>query len=651
MNYMQTSQLHMTGGRAGGALQSSRIASVLVIVVAMVVSATLHTAAHAATTTNTVTQATQARQAADADQQASLGNYAEASRRYEALAAQTVNAAKDHFLLKAAWFATQTNDPGRAQSLLDATSKSLSGSDAALRNAVGAAIALRGNQPDRALNLLDQIVLPLPDELTADILQLRTQVLFASGRVVLAVNAALERERVLKSTVELQQNRQLIWNGLKQAATAGRDLTPPPGANRAVAGWLELARLFASSQRDPFVFNRAVNEWRTRYPAHPASELVGLTPTTPVMVTRNAGGDHLALLLPLSGKQQAAGIAVRDGFLAALLQQPENTRPAIQIYNTATGAVDVYKRAVNEGANFVIGPLLKEDVQALAATQEVSVATLALNSLADSPTETQTAPAAMFQFALDPEDEARQVVMRARAEGHTRAIALVPNNDWGQRMQRAFLAELQAEGSTLVEIRNYDASARDYVQLVKQLLAPRKSAQTKALDTALGNAQKMPERRDDFDFVFLAAQSAQAKQLRPALRFNMPDNSVPIYGTSDAYEPESSANTDLDGLRFTDMPWVINRDPQTDALHANINRYWPSNLRGRSRLYAFGADAFQLIEYLKSARPQLATPLRGMSGLLAVDQSGHVRRQLDWAQIVNGQPQLLPDAFTSTAIK
>lgn len=614
--------------------------------VALSLSMLLGATAFAGSSTNTAVQATQSRQAAEADQQATQGNFAEAARRYEALAAQG-GVGRDHFSLQAARFWLLANDLNKAQSLLDTSSKALSGNDAALRAAISASLALRGNQPERALTALDQVVLPLPDDLSAEILKLRTQALFATGRVVPAINAATERERVLKSGVELQQNRQMIWNGLKQAAASERDLTPPAAVNRTVAGWLELARLYTANQRDPFAFNRSLNDWRSRYPAHPGAEIVNAAPIAPATINTDTSRGHLALLLPLSGKQQAAGVAVRDGFLAALLQQPSALRPTVQIYDSAGGAVNAYKRALSEGASFVVGPLLKEDVQALAGTQEVGVPTLALNSLADA----QTAPAAMFQFSLDPEDEARQVATRACAEGRKRAIVLVPNNEWGQRMQRAFAAQLQKEGGTLVELRNYDPNARDYVQPVKQLLAPRNPSQTKALDQALGNASKIAEWRDDFDFVFVAAQAAQAKLLRPALRFNMPDNNVPIYSTSDAYEPESAANADLDGLRFTDMPWVIARDPQADVLHNGIGRYWPTALRNRSRLYAFGADAFKLIDYLRAARSQLIAPINGVTGLLAIDQTGHIRRQLNWAQIVNGQPQLLPDTLANTAIK
>ncbi|MES1196420.1 MAG: penicillin-binding protein activator, partial [Steroidobacter sp.] len=378
----------------------------------------------ATTTTSTVNQATQARMESDAEQLALQSNFAEASKRYETLASQASKADHDHLALKAAWYAAQARDIGRTQSLLDSTNKILVGSDAALRTTVAAALTLLSNQPDSAINMLDQIPLPLPDDVAPDVLAVRSQALFSSGRIVLALNAALDRERVLKSTAAINQNHQMIWNSLKQAASSGRDMTTPSSVSRTVAGWMDLARAYNNNQRDPFAFNRAMNDWRARYAGHPGMEFIvmntiGITPALPKTNT----GDHLALLLPLSGKQQASGVAVRDGFLAALLRQDVNTRPVVQIYDTALeGAVDAYKHAISDGANMVVGPLLKEDVQAVAAS-EVSIPTLALNNAGDA----FVAPAQLYQFSLDPEDEARQVAMRARAEGKNRAIVLVPN--------------------------------------------------------------------------------------------------------------------------------------------------------------------------------------------------------------------------------
>lgn len=622
-------------------------ATACVFIVAMMM--TWPHAVEAGSTTSTVNQATQARMESEAEQLAAQGNFAEASKRYETLASQASKADRDHMALKAAWYAVQSGNVIKAQSLLDDSNRTLVGSDGILRTVVSAALALRGNQADRAISMLDQIPLPMPDDIAPDALAVRSQALFASGRVVLALNAALERERILKSAPAIAQSHQQIWSSLKQAVTAGRDMTPPPGASRTVAGWMDLTRAWNNSQRDPFAFNRAMNDWRARYPGHPGAEFIIISPLPPAQMAARNTGDHIALLLPLSGRQLSSGIAVRDGFLAAYLRQDVAVRPVLQIYDTALeGALPAYKHAVDDGASMIIGPLLKEDVQALAIAPDITVPTLALNNAGDA----VAASPLFFQFSLDPEDEARQVAMRARAEGKSKAIVLVPNNEWGQRMQRAFIAELQSQGGTLTELRAYDPAARDYVGLVTQLLAPRNPVppppKPKDLENALGAktpVSKIPEHRDDFDFVFFAAQAAQAKQLRPALRFMLPDMSIPVYSTSDAYEPGSSTTSDLDGLRFTDMPWVINRDPQADALYTTINRYWSTSLRARGRLYAFGADAYTLLDVLKAARPQLVAPVRGMTGLLAIDQSGHVRRQVDWAQIVKGQPQLLPEAF------
>ena len=287
----------------------------------------------------------------------------------------------------------------------------------------------------------------------------------------------------------------------------------------------------------------------------------------------------------------------------------------------------------------IVGPLLKEDMEAV-ASQQIGVMTLGLNALS-----TSLAPGLLFQFALDPEEEARQVAQRAHDENRSRAILLTPNNEWGQRIQRAFTAELQALGDTLVDQRNYDPATRDFVGIARQLFTSRKPPQAKALDEALGK-RPLPEARDDFDYIFMAAQSGPAKQLRPALRFVLPDTSIPIYATSDSYEPEATNSSDLEGLRFVDMPWVINREGDTARLHDAMSQWWSSSLRSRSRLYAFGIDAFNLIGWLKAPQPQLAAPLRGATGWLALDQAGRVRRHADWAQVVNGKPQALPDLLT-----
>ncbi len=347
---------------------------------------------------------------------------------------------------------------------------------------------------------------------------------------------------------------------------------------------------------------------------------------------------QVALILPLSGRQQAAGVAVRDGFLAAVLKQDPARRPVVNIYDSAAlSASGAYTRAVSEGAQFIVGPLIKEDVQAVADSGTVSLPTLALNYLP----ENALPPGLLYQFALDPEDEARQVARRAIADGRTHGVALLPNNEWGQRLLRAFEAEFSVAGGSLVGRTFYDPAARDYSQPITQLLLINQSrARANALSTALGTRLEFePRARGDVQFVFVGAQPLQGRSLRPALRFHLSQD-LPVYATSDVFEPDSNANADLDGVIFPDMPWVISPDAAANDLRAALSSYWPGRSRGRGRLYAFGFDAFQLIPVLRSSQPT-ATPVGGMTGRLVVDERGRVRRELNWAQVENGRPRPL----------
>jgi outer membrane PBP1 activator LpoA protein len=60
------------------------------------------------------------------------------------------------------------------------------------------------------------------------------------------------------------------------------------------------------------------------------------------------------------GKQQAAGVAVRDGFIAAALWLSKYTQRYPVFDTNQAGALDAYQRAVQAGASIVVGPLLKK---------------------------------------------------------------------------------------------------------------------------------------------------------------------------------------------------------------------------------------------------------------------------------------------------
>ncbi len=339
---------------------------------------------------------------------------------------------------------------------------------------------------------------------------------------------------------------------------------------------------------------------------------------------------HLALLLPLSDRLKEVGEAVRDGFLSAYYQSDPATRPPVQIYDVFQDAADAYRQALAAGATFVIGPLSRAHVAAVNAVADGRTPTLLLNSLP----EHQPIPRHVYQFALSPEDEARQVAERLLVEGKRNGASLVPTGDWGRRVLAAFSEVYQAGGGRLVANQSFSAEATDLSAPILDILGFEASQQRHdALVTLTGMAlQFAPRRRDDVEFVFFAGQPIPGRLTRQQLKFHYAAD-LPIYATSDVYEPSPMANEDLEGVMFVDMPWMIGSDSTLDRLRTDLAEQWPQNTHERSRLFALGLDAWHLTQFIIASEGSPADDLPGVTGRLTLDPGGRVHRRLDWAMI------------------
>ena len=141
--------------------------------------------------------------------------------------------------------------------------------------------------------------------------------------------------------------------------------------------------------------------------------------------------------------------------------------------------------------------------------------------------------------------------------------------------------------------------------------------------------------------MFVAGTSAAAARLIvPQLKFNYAGD-VPVYSTSDSFEPDPSANADLDGMFFPDMPWMVSDDPVTSQIRDSVRAAWPSRTARRDRLYAFGFDAYRLVPALRSKSLSQTSEISGVTGKLLLDEHNRIHRELEWAQIRNGIPVVL----------
>ncbi|HEX4243384.1 MAG TPA: penicillin-binding protein activator [Steroidobacteraceae bacterium] len=553
---------------------------------------------------------------------AQAGKHVEAAQAYAELADEAP-AERDNYLLLSAEQWVGAGNVAAAKQALAGVSPGARTQLATARALVAAEIAYAENDGARAIHELDQIGVPTAADQAQNYWWIRGRSAFMTGHPVEGTRALVEREHWLTDPNALHADRLELYNRIRTAAERAQPMKPPAKTDPVVAGWLDLGPVAVALARDPMRASGALESWKRQYPSHEANEVVGASASTQVAAATQLP-NQIAVLLPLSGRAEAFGVAVRDGFIAAYLEQEAAKRPRLRIYDVAAEPVaTAYARAVADGASFIVGPLTKEDVAAVAPVAG-RTPTLALNFLPDS----VGTPRNFYQYALLPEDEARMVARRVVADGRPNGVVLVPGGEWGNRVSAAFADELSRLGGTVLDGQHYDSAQVDFSDIIKQVLQ---------IHIVKGEPVT---HRSDAAFVFVAGTAAAARQILPQLKFQYAGD-VPVYSTSDSFDPDPAANSDLDGLMFPDMPWMIGNDPITSQIRDAIRTAWPARTARRDRLYAFGFDAYRLVPALGSSPPTQSSEIAGVSGRLYLDAGDHVRRDLDWAQIRDGVPSPL----------
>ncbi len=558
--------------------------------------------------------------AGQAAQLARAGKHAEAARAYADLAAATPEDRDSYELLSAEQWVAAGNVTEAKQTLAVVSPEARTKLTTS-RALVGAEVALAANDGADALRELDSIAVPTAADLAQNYWYIRGESAFLVGHPADGVRAFVERERYLTDTLSLRASRDELYAKVRNAADHAQSLKAPPNADPIVAGWLALGPVALELQRDPLHATAALERWQRTYPGHPADEGLLVLAQKQVAVA-GAFPDQIALLLPLSGRAESVGVAVRDGFIAAYLEQSAGSRPRLKVYDvTAETVAGAYNHAMQDGAGFIVGPLTKEDVAAIAPLSAGHIPVLALNFLGDS----ASASANFFQFALLPEDEARGVARRLVAEGKLKGVTLLPAGELGNRIGAAFADELTHLGGTVLDGGRYETGHPDFGDVIKQTLQ-------------IHGAKGEPAtHRPDAAFVFVAGTPAASRLMVSQLKFHYAGD-LPVYSTSDSFEPDPSGNNDLDGLYFTDMPWMVSADAVTGQIRDAVRSAWPARTARLDRLYAFGFDAYRLVPALKSKSLSDTSTLAGVTGKLRLDDHNRIRRELDWAQIKNGVP-------------
>lgn len=572
---------------------------------------------------------------------ATEGNAAEAASAYIGLATGATGAERDRLTLLAVEQWLIAGDADRAETALRGTARPPAATNAVLEQSVRARMLLLEGDAERAIELLEAVVAqPMPTARRLSIEMLRAECYAALDQPARTIEIMRQREAYLDTPGDIERNRQHLWGLLTQSSPEALRRAAGEVMDPEVRGWLALAALSTATGQQGIGWNNGTVRWREQYAGHPALAILDNLPAG--TETLLAYPRQIALLLPLSGQAGLAGRAVQNGFLGAYFASAGglDDRQSIRVYDVSSegGATAAYETAVAEGAEFVVGPLLRNDVVELANSSLVPVPVLTLNYLPEG----SLAPPGLFQFALAPEDEAVSAADRALDDGYTRAVALVPNSTWGRRLLGAFRTEFEARGGTLLDARSYASGNPDFSGVIEDLMSLSGSVQRyQRLRANIGGPLQFdPRRRQDAEFIFMAADAQTGRLMKSQLKFHY-SGDLPVYATSLVYAMDGRSDSDLDGVRFADAPWLVAPQNWIARLPGIYAEYFPDERR-LARLHAMGYDAYQLTGSLYAYGGSGDALLDGASGELFMDGEGRVHRRLAWAEFRNGEPVALP---------
>lgn len=505
-----------------------------------------------------------------------------------------------------------------------------------------AKVQLADKKPNLALQALNEVPLT-PSMSKSDQTELHESLAKAyakTGNIVASIEQRNLLNPLLPDPDARKQNQLTIWNSVQHLPETDINnlLTQPLSPD--IRGWLELAQMAQNPNLGTTSLADQIDEWKRSYPIHSGNDILPQK-LSYTANTLSHNPKHVFLLLPLHGKFAKNGLAVRNGFMAAYYstKQDKKNRMSITILDTSQADItSLYQKAVKDGADFVIGPLIKSNSRKLTENVTLSVPTLMLSYIPGLERPN------LFQFGLSQIDEAEQIAEKARKDGYSRSIVIAPKNSWGQSIAQHFQKVWTAQGGEVVDALAYQET-NDLSSPIRNLLKVDQSDQrAKSLETLLHTPVRyVPNRRNDVDMIFLVALPQAALSIRPMLKFYYAGD-VPVFATSLIYQPSSKSrkNHDLDHIQLAEMPWMLGGlSEHLQTVQQQAIKMWKKSYHKNPKFYALGVDAHELARNLKQLAVFPHFGVQGATGTLYLREGGHIFRKLRWAEMASGRPHTI----------
>lgn len=535
----------------------------------------------------------------------------------------------------------------------------LSRTDEALLSIYKAFIAIHEQRFSDALRDTNRVASPdlLPDNYRVQWHDLRATAFDGLHQHLESVRERIWLEHLLVDAKRLKKNRLLIWQSLLQITPDTLDLLNPDSPPDILSGWISLALLYQNAHGYIEGDSQGLKHWRADYPLHPAraflanlseveAELKGpsVQPQrssrreTSITSVRSHSPKQVAVLLPMKGQHVPLSKAIQKGLLTAFYDNATRDgtgHTQLRFYDSSDtkSLAKLYREIRATGTDFIIGPLKKNTVTQLTNINHANIPMLALND-----NERFHEGNTLF-FSLNPEAEAQEVAEQLWDEGVQRIAVLAIDSAWGRRLEKAFQHRWESLGGNTLGRANIKPG-KDLSDNIANLLNVKKSQRRFQQFRRLipEKVHFEPRIRQDIQAVVIFATPELAKQIRPLLKFHFAGH-LPLYATSHIYSQiGNSAQEDLNAIQYCDIPLILQPTQQQGQLLQIVKPHLNSS---HLRLFALGYDSFQIMLNFQAFRSNPGLQLPGMTGILALNDTNRITRQLTWAKFQNGYPKPL----------
>ena len=320
-----------------------------------------------------------------------------------------------------------------------------------------------------------------------------------------------------------------------------------------------------------------------------------------------------------------------------------NPGAELKIYDTSAQPLDqVLAQVQQDGASIVVGPLLKNNVEALMKSNTT------LNVLALNQPEQVQNRANICYFALSPEDEARDAARHIHEQGKQAPLLLIPRSALGDRVATAFAEEWQKIGGGVVLQQKFGSASELRAGVnggagialngspVTASLPQQQSVTIGGLTIPAPPTDAQISGGGKVDAAYIVATPEEIAFIKPMIAMrNGSQSGATLYASSRSAQGTAGPDfrLEMEGLQYSEIPMLAGSNPalMQQALSAVRNDY------SLARLYAMGVDAWALANHFTQMRQVPGFELNGNTGDLTATQDCVINRKLSWLKYQQGQ--------------